>query len=899
MRKKKTQYAVRAAVALSCACMMFAFVACESGGGTKTPKEVTAEVWTAYGTEKILRDPDYSARYGAKTLTINAFRNEKEAAQIVISPDGDAEYTFELADLINENGTVLPKESFTVYHQKYINLETIKDTVNAQGAGYYPDALLPYEKAVEYDENKITGGQNQGLWISLKADKEQESGVYTGNFKATVAGKEYSVPVAVTLYDYTLSDKVQMKTRFSFSPTEIGISEMNYTDEIYQTYYETMLDYRITGSGLPLSYSLYQQDQYFDLVEKYTKDERVTIIPLIFTGGATVVEHTADGLIAVDEAIGKEGTVELSIPTVYWSTFENTLLRFAKESFARGSNLAEKLSFYASLIDEYDASPGNAGLNKAVYNIRRIEDSAVHTAKIVENMRWMEVEDAENGGTKRVICQNKTLKFDDLTDNAGYGYSLVDLEEPIYYDCDLTETAFKALQAEVAADLGALRNVTTATKVNDFFYEYANASFCPTIDYYESEGNRIRAKNYAEKANSEVWVYTAVNPCSPWPTYHTEDVLITSRLLGWMMYEYDIVGNLYWATTLSRKTDGLDPQVQDLYEDPIRFPMNGDGYMFYPGRTYGMEEPVTSLRLHSICDSVEDYDLLYALEQYSLARGATGDDFNTMLDFLIDGLYSGTRCTIDDVYLERFAASRDLLGQMLALTSNTGATFEKYELINDTATFTVSAPTGVTLKQDGEALTAISTESGIDTYKVEVKLDKESNTLNFTATADGKTYALNLALGGRSAMMDSAAAYYNVPTNKTTENAVVAETLDGESVVKVIVETVEGMQARFNASSLDFDVDETYKKMVFRVYNYGDQMNVTVRGRAEKSKASVAIITQTLLTGWNEIEVDLSAVRLATNGKLDWLGFVLEAEDGKTIDAATVSIAFGKITMVG
>ena len=47
-----------------------------------------------------------------------------------------------------------------------------------------------------------------------------------------------------------------------------------------------------------------------------------------------------------------------------------------------------------------------------------------------------------------------------------------------------------------------------------------------------------------------MWTYTCMNPRPPYPTYHLDDTLTSSRLLGWMMYNYDIVGNLYWETVL-------------------------------------------------------------------------------------------------------------------------------------------------------------------------------------------------------------------------------------------------------------------------------------------------------------------------------------------------------------
>ena len=40
----------------------------------------------------------------------------------------------------------------------------------------YPDALLPIEKAVEYGENNIASGNNQGVYLTFNVPVGQEAG---------------------------------------------------------------------------------------------------------------------------------------------------------------------------------------------------------------------------------------------------------------------------------------------------------------------------------------------------------------------------------------------------------------------------------------------------------------------------------------------------------------------------------------------------------------------------------------------------------------------------------------------------------------------------------------------------------------------------------------------------
>ena len=94
------------------------------GCGEEQAKEnYPVEIWTAAGTEKLMRDVDYASRHNEETLTIKAFKNEYESAQIMISSDGRYAYEATAAALINEKGDVLAADAFQLYHQKYLKLQ--------------------------------------------------------------------------------------------------------------------------------------------------------------------------------------------------------------------------------------------------------------------------------------------------------------------------------------------------------------------------------------------------------------------------------------------------------------------------------------------------------------------------------------------------------------------------------------------------------------------------------------------------------------------------------------------------------------------------------------------------------------------------------------------------------
>lgn len=851
-------------------------------------------VWTATANEKFVREVDYSSRYDSKTLEIKAFRNEEEAGQIMISAAEDTTYTLELGELKSASGEVFKQfeevvgddgettrvDYITVYNEKYINVATPKDTLNAQGAGHYADALLPYAKAVEYKENKVSKGENQGIYVSVKPSKTQAAGTYTGNFKLTLNGKERLVPVSITVYDYTLSDQTHMKTLISYPTRDVGVAELDTSAEMAYEYAEFMASKKILSSVPVTAEWGFDRDAYFDFVAEKIDDPRVSVIRAPFTGGATAVKTiTIDGFktLAIDENINSPDCEVESIATVLWDGCQPLYEQYFKESFKRGKNMYDKMIFYLSIIDEFDSSSNVAfGLLKATYNLRRMEDMFIHIGELVDSLEW-----SEDG----VLCRYE-IKFDTETygvgGNGGYGYYLSELDEPYYLEDNvITEDEFESFKARLVESIGEVTSVTTATQIYDFIYENQSfASFCPTIEHIIPVINEHEA--YADKADREMWTYTAVNPQAPYPTYHMEDALISARMLGTIMYENNIAGNLFWATLLSRVTDGNDAQLsgQDYYDDALRFTgANGDGFLMYPGRPYGIYGPVSSMRLESIRDSVDDYDLLYELENYFyVPHGASCDDFDSILAFATDGMYSGARVNYDEGYIERFATARDFIASLLALASNTDTVVNKYEFVNGKACFTVTAPEGVEIYANGRKCSG-TVDGDYVKYEIEIALDKADNYFNLKSVKNGKAYETTFTLGGRVDSVD-------LSTLKGTASVIkdsATFAVDSEGLKVSFSANAERTSARikFAVSSLNWTGE--YDSITVKINNVtGKRLTLKVTGKATKETAMAQSIGE-LESGWNEISLKISSFGVSGDDVLEYLIFQMSPIGGDSL----------------
>ena len=85
---------------------------------------------------------------------------------------------------------------------------------------------------------------------------------------------------------------------------------------------------------------------------------------------------------------------------------------------------------------------------------------------------------------------------------------------------------------------------------------------------------------------------------------------ISSRILFWLQYRYEVDGFLYWGTNY---WTNLDDPWTDV--DTFRNDIHGDGILFYPGTKVGLNEPIVSHRMKLIRDGIDDVDMFKMAEK--------------------------------------------------------------------------------------------------------------------------------------------------------------------------------------------------------------------------------------------------------------------------------------------
>lgn len=427
--------------------------------------------------------------------------------------------------------------------------------------------------------------------------------------------------------------------------------------------------------------------------------------------------------------------------------------------------------------------------------------------------------------------------------------------------------------------------ITTVHGRNEALDAAGSDTYCPYFSQYDDAANRVKYENGKEK-----WWYGCVGPRPPYPTYHIDDTLISARAVSWMMSEYDIVGNLYWATAVYAKYDHASHEykfVEDCYGAPAnRYPgANGDGYLFYPGFPYGIDGPVPSIRLEAIRDGNEEYEILLDMRNTYAALGQSPDAIQHSISSLI---YSGAKVKSTN---EDFASARKMAIQLTCMAKSSAGVCITDVIDDDKGnlTYKIFAKEGFEIKNNGAVLKNGQNVDGGILYTLNVKLDKDDNAMVLSVNADGKEYKLDINPGGK-------VSYYEAEdildeSNKFTSATATAEALLENGKVKLVVGAVkDSLQSVRYASLILSTVDKNTKKFTLYIENpTQEEISFNLLSKFEKNALNVEIYGGTLKPGLNEVEVFIGGFNLELYGKLLYTDFFFEMEAGNH-DSKTIYI---------
>lgn len=510
--------------------------------------------------------------------------------------------------------------------------------------GYYPDAIVPLELSKQYKENFIKKGQNQGVLIQVKTNEDTVAGLYEGEVAVYLNEKVEILPFKVEVDDLCLPTTHYGKKAYAIWDKEFEYAYSKNNKEEREEYTRRLYELLVDYAVMPTS--LPNVASLYPNYSSKTLNEKVDDV---ISYGSRIDINSICLPYTVD-VVNVSGYGPYS--TANFSEIEQEL-RMLVEASSNENNIISKLYLYISLLDE-----------------QRPETY------------W------------KVIDSNRRFK---------------EVKEKILNDKELFVG-----KEEVRSALSDIQHIVTLTQTellyaNDDPNDVGLYSACPLYNLLDNGEYLYTMQKRMAKGN-KYWWYGCTNPIYPYVSYQIDDFLIAQRMQSWQQKYFGIDGELYWSTNVSSMYQNIHDAYtsHDPWIDGTSSFGSGDGWLTYPGSRYNTLDCFASLRLNSIRDGQEDYDLLSILEQeLAVASFKYGLDLS-LTDYISDvysTMINGAKYSFDYTLVEN--AKREIVSLIKALRSNANALI-------------VSSKNVKTNMTNYEVYTTYETEVKIDNYVIPV-----------------------------------------------------------------------------------------------------------------------------------------------------------------------------------
>jgi len=206
-----------------------ALLVCSAALSAIASAKASPVVWTAPSLHRVgMTD----AADSATKVSLSAARGEYESFQIVANggSSGLTNVNVTLSDLQGPDAHVIPRTSFTLFREKYMHVNSSspnwKGSNQPMGAGWYADALIPFTDpstgkplsgatltAVPFD---LKAGNNQPIWVDVLVPRTAAPGPYTGTYTLTSNEGNFTGPISLTVWNFSLPVAPALKSAFLF-----------------------------------------------------------------------------------------------------------------------------------------------------------------------------------------------------------------------------------------------------------------------------------------------------------------------------------------------------------------------------------------------------------------------------------------------------------------------------------------------------------------------------------------------------------------------------------------------------------------------------------------------------------------------------------------------------------
>lgn len=206
--------------------------------------DANAAVWWASSGWKVPQKRILPKKKAA-ALSISTARNEAEAAQLIICPQREMQgVTLSSSPLTGPGNAIIPAQNVELLRVHYSEIQIKTDMTSI--LGFWPDALPPVKPNLT-----LMKGCNQPFWVRVTAPKDAKAGLYKGAITIRDnSGWKTSVPINVTVFDFTLPDKMTCETAFGLSSGLIwkyhNIQDNQQKRIVWKKYLDTMSKHHIS-----------------------------------------------------------------------------------------------------------------------------------------------------------------------------------------------------------------------------------------------------------------------------------------------------------------------------------------------------------------------------------------------------------------------------------------------------------------------------------------------------------------------------------------------------------------------------------------------------------------------------------------------------------------------------
>ena len=187
--------------------------------------------------------PKPQGRGAVSPIKVSAARGEYEAVQVVLRPERDCEL------LVAEPGSFRGRwgrnASISCRVDEVAYVEVTKPTDKTCVPGWYPDPLPPLRVPLA-----LRAGQNQPLWLTFHIPRDTKAGDYSTKLKLKTSVGEFSVPVEVHVFDFTLPEESHLRSALGMGSGEINryhrLTQQSDKELVFEKYLRNFAEHRIS-----------------------------------------------------------------------------------------------------------------------------------------------------------------------------------------------------------------------------------------------------------------------------------------------------------------------------------------------------------------------------------------------------------------------------------------------------------------------------------------------------------------------------------------------------------------------------------------------------------------------------------------------------------------------------